>query len=158
MRALCKGIAQSTTLNHVDLGSNDITSEGASLLFDQLMDHQYVTSFSLANVDGLHRNRLGSIGCKHLNKLLRHNKIISMVDIADNAIGNEGIRYMLAGIDPAQSSIAYINLSNNGLSAGCVNELSSLLKSSNLFEIRLSNNKLTDKTAQELAYFFYRGY
>lgn len=82
------------------------------------MHHQYLTSFSLANVDGLHRNRVGTAGCKGLNKLLKNNKIISMIDISDNAIGNEGIRYMLNEIDPSSSSIVYMNLSNNDLSQG----------------------------------------
>ena len=153
-----KGIAESKTLIHIDLGSNDITPEGANALFEWFMDHKYLTSFSLANVDGLHRNRVGISGWKVLNKLLKTNKIISMIDISDNAIGNEGIRFMLNEIDPSNSSIVYMNLSNNDLSQGWIDELSSLLKSTNLYEIKLANNNLSDKTAQELAVYFYRGY
>lgn len=125
--------------------------------FEKIIDNQYIYSFNLANVDGLHRNRLGSNGCKGLNKLLKNNKVLAMIDIADNSIGNEGIRNMLKGVDPHESNIAYINLSNNGLSQGCINELSNLLNSSSLQEIRLKENQLNDFSAQELAYFFYRG-
>jgi Ran GTPase-activating protein (RanGAP) involved in mRNA processing and transport len=125
--------------------------------FEKIMDNQYLYSFNLANVDGLHRNRLGSNGCKGLNKLLKNNKVLAMIDIADNSIGNEGIRNMLKGVDPHESNIAYINLSNNGLSQGCISELSNLLNSSSLQEIRLNENQLNDYSAQELAYFFYRG-
>ena len=158
IKEMCKGIADSKTLIHIDLGSNDITSEGANALFEWFMNHQYLTSFSLANVDGLHRNRIGTSGWKGLNRLLKENKIISMIDISDNAIGNDGIRYMLNEIDPSNSSIVYINLSNNELSQGWISELSSLLKSTNLYEIKLANNNLSDKTAQELGVYFYRGY
>jgi len=80
-----------------------------------------------------------------------------MLDIADNSIGNEGIKHMLQGIDPSKTSIVYINLSNNNLTQGSINELSNLLNSSNIQEIRLSNNQLTDVSVQELGYFFYRG-
>lgn len=80
-----------------------------------------------------------------------------MIDIADNSIGNEGIRNMLKDVDPHKSNIVYMNLSNNGLSQGCINELANLLNSSNLQEIRLSENHLNDSSAQELGYFFYRG-
>ena len=158
IKKLCKGIAQSKTLIHVDLGSNDITADGANYFFESILNNQYLTSFSLANVDGLHRNRIGVAGWKGLSTLLKTNKIISMIDISDNSIGNEGIRNMLKDIDPSQSEIAYINLSNNELSQGWIDELSSLLKSKSFFEIRLGNNNLTDKTAQELASYFYRGY
>jgi len=41
-----------------------------------------------------------------------------MIDIADNSIGNEGIRNMLRGVDPHKSNIVYMNLSNNNLSQG----------------------------------------
>lgn len=157
IKELCKGIQESTTLTHIDIGSNDITSEGMNYFFEKIIDNQYIYSFNLANVDGLHRNRLGSNGCKGLNKLLKNNKVLAMIDIADNSIGNEGIRNMLKGVNPHESNIAYINLSNNGLSQGCINELSNLLNSSSLQEIRLKENQLNDFSAQELAYFFYRG-
>ncbi|CAI2372811.1 unnamed protein product [Moneuplotes crassus] len=157
VKELCKGIKASDTLIHIDLGSNDITNDGANHLFNAIMNHQNLYSFNLANVDGLHRNRLGLNGCKGINKLLKNNKVLAMIDIADNSIGNEGIRHMLEGVDPHESNLVFINLSNNGLSQGCINELANLLNSSSLKEIRLSENLLNDSSAQELAYFFYRG-
>ena len=158
IKTLWKGINESTSLVHIDLGSNDITSDGANYFFESILNNISLSSFSLANVDGLHRNRIGTLGWKGLNNLLKTNKIITMIDISDNSIGNEGIRNMLSEIDPNQSEIVYINLTNNELSQGCIDELSSLLKSKKLYEIKLGYNDLTDKTAQELASYFYRGY
>ena len=158
IKELWKGIVANKSITHIDIGSNDITSEGANYFFNKIHDHVSLTSINLANVDGLHRNRLGYNGCKGLNKLLKTNKIISMINVADNSIGNQGIKLMLKDIDPATSNIVYLNLSNNDLSQGCIDELSSLLKSSNLYEIRLAENKLNDKSAYDLWYFFYRGF
>ena len=118
IKELCKGISETTSLMHIDLGSNDITSDGANYFFSKIQDNQYLYSINMANVDGLHRNRLGSNGCKGLNKLLKYNKVLSMIDIADNNIGNEGIRNLLKDIDPLESNVVYMNLSNNNLSQG----------------------------------------
>lgn len=158
IKELCKGLECNTSVSHIDLGSNDVTSSGVNHLFNKLINHPSITSINLANADGLHRNRIGSNGCKSLNKLLKENKILSMINIADNSIGNEGLKIMLNNVDPTQSNIVYLNLSNNDLSQGCIDVLSNLLKSSNLFEIRLSENKLTDNSAYDLGYYFYRGF
>lgn len=92
LSSLLKGIRQNFSLIHLDLGSNDITFEGAIKLFKTLESHQTISSLTLANHDRLHRNRMGFKACEALNSLLRKNKILSQLNISDNAISNEGLR------------------------------------------------------------------
>jgi Ran GTPase-activating protein (RanGAP) involved in mRNA processing and transport len=154
---LAKGLQKNRTLVHLDLGSNDITQEGAEGFFDKIKCHKSLYSLNLANSDGLHRNRMGITGWKALNKVLKSGGVLAMLDIADNSIGNDGIKYLLKKVDPKKSNIVYINLSNNSLTNGAIPLLANLMNSSQLQEIRLSNNPLTDASAQELGYYFYRG-
>ena len=98
----------------LDLGSNDITMEGASLLFRSLKAHPSLSVLTIANHDRLHRNRIGISACQDLRDFLAENKVISSLSIADNRIGNEG----LAVISPALTSdcvLVILNLSNNDL-------------------------------------------
>lgn len=68
----------------------------------------------MANHDRLHRNRMGPKACIDLRNLLANNKILSMLNISDNGIGNEGLK-MIAPSLTCESSLIYINLSNNDL-------------------------------------------
>jgi Ran GTPase-activating protein (RanGAP) involved in mRNA processing and transport len=57
---------------------------------------------------------MGPKACIDLRNLLANNKILAMLNISDNGIGNEGLKL----ISPAltnESSLIYINLSNNDL-------------------------------------------
>jgi Ran GTPase-activating protein (RanGAP) involved in mRNA processing and transport len=57
MRSFIKGIRFNKSLVHLDLGSNELGPEAAFILFDLLHKHPTLTSISLANQDGIHRNR-----------------------------------------------------------------------------------------------------
>lgn len=81
----------------MDLGSNDITYVGATKLFKCLENHKTLTSITLANHDRLHRNRLGFKSCDALSDLLRINKMISMINISDNGISNDGLKVISNG-------------------------------------------------------------
>lgn len=91
LESLLKGIKANCSLVHLDLGSNDITYEGAISLFKSIENHTTLTSLTLANHDRLHRNRMGFKACGALRDLLMKNKIISMINISDNAISNDGL-------------------------------------------------------------------
>lgn len=58
-----RGIRQNCSLIHLDIGSNDVTCDGAIMLFKSIESHPTLTSLVLANHDRLHRNRLGDKAC-----------------------------------------------------------------------------------------------
>ena len=58
---------------HLDIGSNDITDEGAIRLFKVLENHPSIMSLVVANHDRLHRNRMGEKACVALGELLQRN-------------------------------------------------------------------------------------
>ena len=73
-----------------------------------------MSSLTLANHDRLHRNRIGPKACQEINNFLTKNKIISMLNIADNGITNEGLKIMSSALNN-ESNLISLNLSNNDL-------------------------------------------
>lgn len=112
---LLRGLKSNCSLIHLDLGSNDITYEGAIALFQALHKHLTLTSLTLANHDRLHRNRMGYKACEALGDLLKKNKVLSMINIADNGISNEGLKVISRAFNE-ESNIVAINIANNDLS------------------------------------------
>ena len=155
LKELAKVIQTNSSLVHIDIGSNDITFEGANSFFLSMRSHNTLTSINIANSDGLHRNRIGAKGWIGLNELIKHNKWLSMIDISDNTIGNDGIKTLLNGLTPLMVNLIYINLSNNDLGQECIPQLGILMESESLQEIRLSSNNFNDMWINELSLFFY---
>ena len=111
---LLRGVMRSDTIVSLDVGSNDIMIEGASLLFRTLKVHPSLSCLNLSNHDRLHRNRIGTAACRDLCDLLVSNKILSSLNIADNRIGNEGLQIIAPGLN-SECVLVIFNLANNDL-------------------------------------------
>ena len=148
---LLKGVLRCDSIVSLDLGSNDIMIDGASLLFRSLRYHPSLSILTIANHDRLHRNRIGINACTDLRDFLMENKVISMLNIADNRIGNDG----LAVISPALNKhcvLIILNLSNNDLEGAlAIEHLSNyIITSKILVELNLGNNRLGDAAISKL--------
>ena len=76
-----KGFKANTSVVSLDIGSNDITYEGAIYLFEALKNNNTLTYLNISNHDRLHRNRIGYKACKSLKELLQKNKVLSILNI-----------------------------------------------------------------------------
>ena len=92
-------------------------NEGSSLLFFVLKTHPTLSALTIANHDRLHRNRIGLLACNDLHDMLNENPILSYLNIADNRIGNEGLKRVALALTSA-SPLVVLNLANNDLD-GC---------------------------------------
>lgn len=139
----------------MDLGSNDIMLEGASLLFRALRTHGSLSVLTIANHDRLHRNRIGLQACEDLREMLMKNKIISSLNIADNRIGNEGLNVIAPALDEDCTLIIF-NLQNNDLEGmPVVSGLYNYLRTTrNLIELNLGSNKIGDAALTKLSEVF----
>lgn len=91
-----------------------------------------------------------------MNELLQKNKLISMLNISDNHLGREGVKTLLNNLKPSNINLMYLNLTNNDLGPDCIKDLKVLFECPNLQELRLSNNKFNDVSAEALSLFFYK--
>lgn len=58
---------------------------------------------------------MGYKACEALGDLLKKNQVLSMINIADNGISNEGLK-VIAKAFTEESNIVAINIANNDLS------------------------------------------
>lgn len=108
--------SHNTTIIHLSLGGNNITTEGAVLLFRSLIGHESLTSLDLANND-CYKNKvkIGAKGAEELGNLLRHPMcLISRLDLTDNALTMEALQHVISGAQLCKSLIS-LNLAQNDL-------------------------------------------
>jgi hypothetical protein len=86
--------------------------EGSAQLFKALRFHPSLTALTIANHDRINRNRIGLQACQDLHNLIRDNKVLSFLNIADNRIGNEGLAKIASALTGA-SPLVVLNLANN---------------------------------------------
>ena len=157
---LARGVRLSCSLVHLDIGSNDITCEGAQNLFQSIEGHPSLASLVIANHDRLHRNRLSERSCQALGTLLERNQVLTMLNIADNSISNEGLRLISQGFARAPSKeLVSLNLSHNDLEGvPAVESLAAFLESSSALQLlNLNENRIGNEGIELLAKAFNEG-
>lgn len=127
-------------------------NEGASILFKCITNSVSLTHLNIANHDRLHRNRLGLLACTDLCRLLQNNKILSILNISDNRIGNQGLNALTPALTE-DCSLVSLSLSNNNLDGiAATNIITKYLKlNRNIVKLDLSNNSIGDDALNPLA-------
>lgn len=157
---LMRGVRFNQSLVHMDIGSNDVTCEGAIYLFKMIESHPSLTSLVVANHDRLHRNRMSVQACYALGDLLAKNQILTMLNIADNNINNEGIKAIASGFERAPTKeLVSLNIAHNELEGvPAIESLGCLLDStSSLQMLNLSENRIGDDGVELMAKSFNEG-
>lgn len=126
-----------------------------------LKTHDAITSVVLSNSEGMHRNKIGERGCRAIAEVIRENKIITLLDVSDNALGHEGINTICEALSshsakqPAPSLLT-LNISHNAVKRESIPLIkAAIVKSPHLMELNLSDSKLNDRSLEELAVVFY---
>jgi hypothetical protein len=85
---------------------------------------------------------MGNKACTDLKNLLLTNKILSMLNISDNGLSNEGLKILAPALN-SECGLVSLNVSNNEL-AGIDHLLECIRNSKILKELNLSQNKVGD--------------
>eukprot|EP00347_Sterkiella_histriomuscorum_P001530 403371680 len=143
-------LIKTNRLVKLDLSSNEISRNGAKIISEALVLNNSLYHLSFFSYEGLHSNFIGEEGSKSLAKMLQQNKILSMLDVGGNKLGNNGLSYLSMTIqESSQSSLIYLNISNNDITQeGCQYFLKSLIKS-HLIELDMSKSLIGLKGAQQ---------
>ena len=150
---LADALRTNQTIIHVNLCSNDVGPEGAQALFGCLLENTSIISLDLSSKEGLNRNRLGTQGVESLEWILQKNKTLQFLNLASTAIGLTGLECILAGLEN-NSTLLNLNLGNNELGPQSSSLIANTLYTTQLLELNLSNNKLTDAGIDKLAAMF----
>ena len=150
---LADALRTSQTIIHVNLCSNDIGPEWAQAIFGCLLENNTIISLDLSSKEGLNRNRLGTQGVESLEWILQKNKTLQFLNLGSTAIGLTGLECILAGLEN-NNTLINLDLANNELGPQSTNLIANTLYTTQLLELNLSNNKLTDVGIDKLAAMF----
>eukprot|EP00347_Sterkiella_histriomuscorum_P016174 403354202 len=163
IKQFVKNLSFNETLVDLNFGCNQISADGAALLFESLKSHKSIVSISLANNDCYkNKNKIGIKGAQALGELLAQNQMIQLLDLADNSIPMEGFNYIIRGLKKAQNLVS-LNLSQNdiGSNPNLFTQLLTIFSPSkynsgqvaccSLEELILSQNQLKNKNIDDLA-------
>jgi len=110
---------------HLDLSSNDLSYKSGEVVFKVLEDQSSIISLDISSKQGINRNRLTHEGIKNLDKVLKKNKYLEILNIAGNSIKSQGLNTIVSGIDN-NNTLHSLNIGNNDLDCKSLEILSKL--------------------------------
>ena len=108
-------LPKTTSLVYLDVGSTDLTDKASTKLFKALETNETIVSLSLQNTNEF-RNKFTLKAWKAMKNALSKNKVLTILNLSNTALRNEGLALIAKGIlDNPDSSIQSLNLSKNDL-------------------------------------------
>lgn len=154
---LVRRVALSNIIVHLDLSSNEISPEGSELLLEILNGHSSLVSLDLSSHEGLHRNRLSLLGAQAVGRVLKNPSVLSVLNLAGTGIGPEGLEYIIQGLQE-NLTLSSLNLSNNMLGGKIIEKLAVAITYSDLRELNLGMNKISNEGCEYIALMLSGGY
>ena len=137
IKSLGEILSINKTLTVLNISYNDIGPDGCQHLAN-------CRNISLSDLV-IHNCQLGDSGADKIGEMIRYNKAISSVNLADNQIGDYGVE-KLVGQLRGNTTLKHLNLWDNGITVVGAAHLKELLTAhcSSLNDINLSCNPLGD--------------
>ncbi|CAG9332273.1 PPP1R37_9 [Blepharisma stoltei] len=150
---LARCLSKNKSIVHIDISSNDITPGGAKVILNLLTAHPSMISFDISSHEGLHRNRLSTTASKSVAQMLKYNKLLLYLNFASTALGPFGMVNLIEGLK-MNKTLLFLNLSNNNSGARPMELLAKTLVNTNLEELDISMNNITDEGIEPFANLF----
>ncbi|XP_059007183.1 NACHT, LRR and PYD domains-containing protein 5 [Mustela lutreola] len=126
-------------LTHLSLSMNPVEDDGMNLLCEVLME----PSCHLQDLEMV-KCHLTATCCKKLSCVITRNKHLKSLDLAVNALGDDGIMALCEGLRHRRASVWRLGLEACGLTSGCCEALATaVLGSQCLTSLNLMRNDLS---------------
>eukprot|EP00871_Galdieria_phlegrea_P004616 jgi/Galph1/5155/GphlegSOOS_G3753.1 len=118
---LSEALRENTTLTGLNIGWNNIGTEGAKYLSEALREN---TTLTILDIDG---NNIGTEGAKYLSGALRENTTLTTLDINHTCIGTEGAEYLSKALRE-NTTLTTLDISYNNIGTEGAKYLSEALR------------------------------
>jgi regulator of replication initiation timing len=130
-------------LIHIDISSNDLTTSGLSSFLSNYESNSSVISFDLSSYNGLNRNKFGQSSSESLSSLIKSSPVLQILELNEVNLTDSGLEKLSESL-PNHKSIFRLSLVNNYLTSKSLESFCSVLLSTKLEELNLSQNKVGD--------------
>lgn len=116
---IAEALYRTSHIVYLNLAMNNIQWEGVQYLSKALCVNNSLNHLSLSSgkSGGNNRNRVMEQGAYELSEALAINKYLIILNLTGNAIGNEGLSYLLPAIVQS-GTIESLNLTSNEITSG----------------------------------------
>jgi Ran GTPase-activating protein (RanGAP) involved in mRNA processing and transport len=108
-------IRNNCSLVSLSLQNNNISSKGASMLCESMLENVTITHFDFSSPDGLHRNRMQAQGAEKLSQLLQKNDQLAILNLQSTSMEGHDIIALSEGLAKNQELMS-LDISYNGIS------------------------------------------
>ncbi|OMJ95860.1 hypothetical protein SteCoe_580 [Stentor coeruleus] len=143
-------LSQNLNIIHIDISSNDLTTEGLKNFLDIIRENESIISLDISSYNKIIRNRMGIPSAESLCALLQCSKILMYLELNDTVLADSGMEWIVIGIK-RNVVLLRLGLSYNNLTSKYMDEFCKNLASSNLQELSLAGNKISDEGARSIA-------
>ncbi|XP_072296039.1 NACHT, LRR and PYD domains-containing protein 3-like [Eucyclogobius newberryi] len=137
-------VLTSSSLTHLDLSNNYIWDSGVERLCSGLKSAPCRLEVLSLSWCGLSEDCCDALASVLSSSSLTH------LDLSNNHLKDSGVEHLCSGLKSAPCRLQVLSLSWCGLSEDCCDDLASVLSSSSLTHLDLSNNHLKDSGVERL--------
>ena len=145
---ICKALLSNLSLVSLDLSSTDLSPAGSQEVLELLSKHQSLYSLNLSSHQFLYRNKIGF--CESLIRLLK-SQTLTFLNLAGTSLGNEGLKYLILGLEHNQV-LNYLNISSNNIRGLVIKEFSQVIVTTRLSEVHMAGNQFDEQASEEISF------
>ena len=145
---VCKALLSNLSLVSLDLTSTDLSPAGSQEVLELLSKHQSLYSLNLSSHQFLYRNKIGF--CESLIGLLK-SETLTFLNLAGTSLGNEGLKYLIIGLEHNQV-LNYLNISSNNIKGLVIKEFSQVIVTTRLSEVHMAGNQFDEQASDEISF------
>ena len=138
------------TIIHLDISSNELSNEGSKAFIDLWVNSISLVSLDISTYNGIHRNRIGPSAAESLSVLVNTSKILMYLELNETSLNDSGLEKLTLGLT-GNKSLLKLGLAGNNISHRCVDEFCKVICETNIEDLNLSNNKISDSGCKSLA-------
>jgi Ran GTPase-activating protein (RanGAP) involved in mRNA processing and transport len=115
-----------TNLTSLDVRATGLGQHAFATLLSALVHHPSITSLDAGSIKSEGRMFMGSIGCKALAKVLKHNSVLRKLHLSNAGLVGEGVSTVVRGL-ALNRTLVSLDLSSNDLTPKSIGRLGEAL-------------------------------